>query len=122
MNPEPASTAVEVAALVRRLLAGQRARRPQGGGPRGEHHPEQAPALADHPDAQLDLIYQEMMLREQQGEVPTLDEYLARFPHLAEQLKVQFELEKALAPDSVLSTDCFPAPDPGAETGPPPTL
>src|SRR5262249_22025823 len=42
--------------------------------------------LAEHPDfhpdddARLDLIYNEVLLREQAGERPRLDDYLPRFP------------------------------------------
>ena len=36
------------------------------------------PALRDTPEVLLDLIYQEVVLREQQGETPTLEEYKGR--------------------------------------------
>src|SRR5262249_30769132 len=36
--------------------------------------------------------------REQRGETPTVAEYRQRFPHLAEQLRVQFEVDRALVP------------------------
>jgi WD40 repeat protein/predicted Ser/Thr protein kinase len=56
---------------------------------------------ADHdrlanPDDLLDLIYHEVLIREQNGEVPALDEYLSRFPQFAPQLREQFELHTAL--------------------------
>jgi serine/threonine protein kinase len=120
MNRDRANAA-EVAALVRRLLADQRQRCQRGEALRVEHYLQQEPALADHPDALLDLIYQEMMLREQQGETPTLEEYLTRFPRLTEQLKVQFELEKALAPDSLLGGSRGPTAVGPAAGLPPPT-
>src|SRR5690348_608461 len=47
-------------------------------------------------EALLDLLYNEVVLRQQHGEVPGLDEYLQRFPHLAPQLRVQFALDQAL--------------------------
>src|SRR5436190_6324589 len=53
------------------------------------------PHLA-HADAVLDLIYNEVVLREQQGETPTLAEYVSRFAHLEEALRLQFELDDAL--------------------------
>ena len=56
----------------------------------------QFPALAADAEAVLDLIYQEVVLRQQAGEAPGLEEYLRRFPHLAPQLQLQFELEGAL--------------------------
>jgi tetratricopeptide (TPR) repeat protein/tRNA A-37 threonylcarbamoyl transferase component Bud32 len=65
---------------------------------RGERTPVEAylaqqPGLRGDVEAVLDLIYQEVMLREQAGESPRLEEYTSRFPHLAPQLAVQFELE-----------------------------
>ena len=44
----------------------------------------------------LDLIYQEVLLREQLGERPAIDEYVRRFPHLADELRMQFELDSAM--------------------------
>jgi serine/threonine-protein kinase len=58
--------------------------------------------LARHPNLQadtervLDLITNEVLLRRQAGETPHLDEYLQRFPHLATELRVQFEVEGAV--------------------------
>ena len=44
----------------------------------------------------LDLIYNEVVLREQAGESPALEEYLARFPDHTEALRAQFEVHQAL--------------------------
>jgi serine/threonine-protein kinase len=64
----------------------------------------------------LDLIYNEVVLRKEAGESPRLEEYLRRFPHLAEPLELQFELEGAFWPE--------PLPQPGegdtVRTGLPP--
>jgi hypothetical protein len=54
------------------------------------------PRLAEQPDALLDLIYQEVVLREGRGERPTEEEYRQRFPRLAAQLERQFALHRAL--------------------------
>src|SRR4051812_26287697 len=62
----------------------------------------QQPGLRDDPEAILDLIYQEVMLREQSGESPRLEEYARRFPQLAPQLALQFELDGAFAVDSLV--------------------
>ncbi|QEL16752.1 serine/threonine-protein kinase [Limnoglobus roseus] len=51
-------------------------------------------------DAQLDLIYNEIVLREDLGEVPTFEEYVAQFPHLREELALQFEVHGAMATDA----------------------
>jgi eukaryotic-like serine/threonine-protein kinase len=54
------------------------------------------PLLSADREATLDLIYNEIMLREESGERPQLEEYRERFPHLAAALAVQFEVEHAL--------------------------
>lgn len=46
--------------------------------------------------ALLDLVYSEVILREEDGESPRLDEYLERFPVHAEALRAQFEIHQAL--------------------------
>ncbi len=51
---------------------------------------------ATHGDVLLDLIYQEVLLREQHGERPHVDEYVRRFPYLTDELRVQFELDGAI--------------------------
>jgi tetratricopeptide (TPR) repeat protein len=68
---------------------------------RGERVPVEAylqihPALAADNDEALDLVLGEVMLREQMGETPLLEEYLWRFPQFAAQLRSQFELHRAL--------------------------
>ena len=47
-------------------------------------------------EALLDLLYGEVLLREEHGERPQLAEYQRRFPRLAEPLRRQFELHQAL--------------------------
>jgi eukaryotic-like serine/threonine-protein kinase len=44
----------------------------------------------------LDLIYNEVLLREEHGDSPDLDEYLRRFPQFAGDLRSQFEVHRAL--------------------------
>jgi serine/threonine-protein kinase len=61
-----------------------------------ETYLQQQPALRSDSDKVLDLIYQEILLREEEGERPLLAEYCQRFPHLADQLALQFELDGAL--------------------------
>ena len=43
--------------------------------------------LAGDEQGLLDLIYSEFCLREQLGDRPDLEEYLRRFPHLADPLR-----------------------------------
>lgn len=45
----------------------------------------------------LDLIYAEVLLREEHGERPSLEEYQCRFPHLIEALRRQFEFHQAVS-------------------------
>jgi tetratricopeptide (TPR) repeat protein/tRNA A-37 threonylcarbamoyl transferase component Bud32 len=80
------------------LLAYQRRAWRRGERAAVEAYFAQYPALAADAEAVLDLIYQEVLLREQAGESPRLEEYRRRFPHLAPQLELQFEVEGALGP------------------------
>ncbi len=78
----------------------------------GEHIPaewyfEKFPTVYEDSDLALDLIYSEFLLRETEGEHPRLDEYLVRFPHLADAIKVQVAFHVALDPPDVQAT---PAP------------
>jgi hypothetical protein len=68
---------------------------------RGEHRAveaylQQYPDLLARPDDVLELICQEIVLREGQGDRPTLEEFLARFPGLAPQLRIQFAVNEAI--------------------------
>jgi serine/threonine protein kinase len=54
-------------------------------------------ALQGNPEVVLNLVYHEVLLRRRHaGEEPSVDEYVARFPHLAEVLSIQFGLDQAL--------------------------
>ena len=48
----------------------------------------------------VDIIYQEVVLREQAGEKPALDEYIARFPAYEHQLRRQFALHEMFEEES----------------------
>jgi eukaryotic-like serine/threonine-protein kinase len=54
-------------------------------------------------DAILDLIYNEIVLREAAGETPQLEEYLARFPQFEIELRRQFEIHGALQDSDLIS-------------------
>src|SRR5262249_2371919 len=62
------------------------------------------PSLAARPELLLDLIYQEYALREARGERPTAQEYVERFPSLADAIRRQVRLHEALLcePDTSL--------------------
>jgi tetratricopeptide (TPR) repeat protein/tRNA A-37 threonylcarbamoyl transferase component Bud32 len=66
-----------------------------------EDYLAQEPALREDEAAVLDLIYHEIVLREKRGESPQLEEYLRRFPALAPELILQFEVDGALEPTTL---------------------
>jgi WD40 repeat protein/serine/threonine protein kinase len=65
-------------------------------------------------EAAVSLVYGEFLVREELGESPRPDEYLLRFPQLADRFLRQLELHRALAPAS--ETGQRTRPDPGAVT------
>ena len=71
----------------RSWLAGERVR--------AETFLQRYPALQADPDRALEVVYGEVMLREEHGEAAHLDEYLQRFPMLAAQLGPLFEVHQA---------------------------
>jgi serine/threonine protein kinase/Flp pilus assembly protein TadD len=74
-----------------------------GGEPRSvEALLEFRPALRADPDTLLDLIYHEVLLRQRWGESPRLEEYVERFPNLADALRAQFDVHHALQPGTSL--------------------
>lgn len=63
---------------------------------RPEDYFEQLPALGADADAVMDLIYAEILLREELGENVSVSEYLCRFPDHASALRRQFQLHGAV--------------------------
>jgi WD40 repeat protein/Tfp pilus assembly protein PilF len=63
---------------------------------RVEDYLDAVPALRNHHEQILDLIFAEYLLREEMGERPAPDEFLKRFPRYAQELKLQLELNQAL--------------------------
>jgi tetratricopeptide (TPR) repeat protein/tRNA A-37 threonylcarbamoyl transferase component Bud32 len=61
-------------------------------------------SLSGEPEAFLDLLYNEIVLREELGEAPGLDEYVARYPQLADDLRLHFEVHAALHADLMIQT------------------
>ena len=51
-------------------------------------------------EAMMDLIYQEVCLREDRGESPSAAEYAERFPALAAEIERQFEVHSAVSRDN----------------------
>jgi tetratricopeptide (TPR) repeat protein/tRNA A-37 threonylcarbamoyl transferase component Bud32 len=90
---------------------------------RGERAPvedylAQQPGLRDDAETVLDLIYNEIVLREEVGESLPLEEYLRRFPTLGPQLEIQFEVEGALGPKTLLRSEGGVAPPAGGPHSP----
>ncbi|MBI3407933.1 MAG: protein kinase [Planctomycetes bacterium] len=67
-----------------------------------ETYLEREPALQNDPEAILDLIYKEVLLRTERNEKPERDEYARRFPELAGALGPIFEIHQALESNSEL--------------------
>ncbi len=59
--------------------------------------------LSSDAEALLDLVYNEVRLRDERGEAPRLEEYQRRFPDLADLLAIQFEVHQALRPGQELA-------------------
>jgi serine/threonine-protein kinase len=85
--------------LAARLRVEQRRRWQQGERPRAEEYLQKHTRLAGCPEAALDLIYAEALLREESGEAVSVAEYVARFPHLEGPLRRQFQLHHGLQED-----------------------
>src|SRR5436190_181388 len=89
--------------LATSLRADQRERWQRGERVPVEAYLEREGALRADPEGVLDLIYNEVVLREEAGDMPQLGEYLARFPQFPSELRIQFEVHRALEADSASS-------------------
>src|SRR5262249_28231049 len=74
-----------------------------------EHYLALTPALPR--EAVVDLIHHELLLREERGDAPELDEYLRRFPEYTTEVKLLFEVLGS-------ADDSWPS---GSETTPSPS-
>ncbi len=79
----------------------------------------------DDPDALLDLVYNEIVVQEEMGLDPSLETYIARYPHLEADLRLHFEVHKAFQEPALLDTpdhrydDSWPQADPYETTADP---
>ncbi len=91
-----------------RLRADQSERWGRGEYVRVESYLELHPELASNPEALVDLIYAEVLLRLETGEAPILEEYLERFPQAAAPLRQRWQAHDLIAgqarPDNRVST------------------
>jgi hypothetical protein len=69
-----------------------------------EQYLEQQPCLRADPEAALQLVYSEFLIRRKHGQSPDVAEYVRRFPFLGEALERQLRLEAELDPDETLDT------------------
>ena len=111
--PDPAETSTAqgepAESLLPLLLADQQERWRRGDRVPAESYLAQWPVLRSDEEKALDLIYQEVLLREEAGESPAPAEYQGRFPQWAEPLQLLFEVHRAVPPAG--------APPPGAGVG-----
>ena len=66
---------------------------------RAEDYFDAFPAVGNHVESAIDLVFAEFLLREERGERPPLEEFLRRFPQLAAELELQIKLHCALGVD-----------------------
>ncbi|WP_422931466.1 serine/threonine-protein kinase PknK [Singulisphaera sp. PoT] len=83
------------------LMADQRRRAARGDSFHVEAYLEKYPSLASDPDGLLDLIYHEVVLREERGESPALSEFQSRFPGFATPLEDLFMIHGAIEQGSL---------------------
>src|SRR5262249_20607385 len=93
---------------------------------------QQYPALSADREVLLDLIYAEIVLRDNRGHTRTLPEYLRRFPQSAGALRRQFALHEVLRAEGAVEVGSGeaangppaappdPAPATRVESNPPP--
>jgi tRNA A-37 threonylcarbamoyl transferase component Bud32 len=89
-------SAAEPAELVAVLRVVQRRDWQHGRRVPAEEYLNRAPGLRTDLVYALDLVYAEFLLREELGEAPDPDEYVRRFPDLAEQLGRQLSVHRAV--------------------------
>jgi serine/threonine protein kinase len=69
-----------------------------------EEYLRRHPTLQDDPANAVELVYHEVLLREELGEKPQPEEYLQRFPNLASLLEPLFEVHCAIEAGQLFST------------------
>jgi serine/threonine protein kinase len=74
-----------------------------------ETYLQEYPSLQVETDELLELLYHEVVLREEQDERPSLEEYQRRFPEHAEAIRLQFEIHAALRPPDEWDSEGTPA-------------
>jgi hypothetical protein len=109
--------------LVEAVRADRRRRWEKGERVPVETYLQEHPCLAADPERVLDLVYDEVLLREEFGEKPLVEEYVGRFPQLAAQLQPLFEVHRAVAEGRLFnapSTESMPQDTPSKNRDAPP--
>jgi tetratricopeptide (TPR) repeat protein len=109
MNDNTSFDTSPTPALVEQVLAEQRRCWQRGERLPVEVFLARSPTLGSDKEGVLHLIFNEVVLREQAGEIPTLEELQGRFPDLAAELEVQFALDQALRGGASQSSTVDPA-------------
>src|SRR4051794_19557638 len=108
MNPDPPTVranrprpaADPPSLLVERLADDMVGRWRHGERPLAEEYLDSHPDLRDHPEAALELIAEELALRDEYGLPTTADELAARFPRWPAQVRALAECQRALGPQA----------------------
>jgi serine/threonine-protein kinase len=105
--------------LLEQLCFDQRERWAKGERVRAEEYLARHPDLSGDPESALEIIYNEVVLREEAGQRPRMEEYAERFPQLSSELKPLFEVHAAI--EAAGRTDPFAtvAPESTLATSPP---
>src|SRR5262249_15188566 len=99
---DPLGSGEPIARLASRLLDEQRACWQRGEPTPVEDYLRRYPELQADPVAVVDLIYQEVLLHREKGQVLGLSDCIRRFPHCEAQLRDQFELHEVLESSSLM--------------------
>src|SRR5713226_6392457 len=100
-SSQAASTRIEepqVESLAGRLAEEMAAAWRKGDRPSAEIFIARHAELANHSDAALRLIYEEVCLRQEAGETVSADEVVCRFPQWEVELRALFECHEVLQP------------------------
>jgi serine/threonine protein kinase len=87
-----------------------------------EQYRDTDPRLRSDSSALVAVVFGEYLLRGELGESPTPDEYLARFPELAGELRKLFAVAAALKSAGLAETEAVPAPGRRVPGLPPPQI
>jgi predicted Ser/Thr protein kinase/energy-coupling factor transporter ATP-binding protein EcfA2 len=115
--PEPSEEQRFRAQWLAGLLAEQRNHWTQGQGEQVEVYRDRHPNLRTDREAFLDLVWNELLLREEGGEKPSPEEFIRRFPECAVELEIRFNRHRP--PPKKAASDPFPTLDqpPGPVAG-----